>query len=52
MFNWFLNATLRRVWATIMPFLNPLTINIPHHIETSQVICSALYDGEQWLLMG
>ena len=36
--------------------LNPLTANVPHHVETSQVICNAsqwfLCDGELWSLMG
>ena len=39
--------------------INPLTTNVPHHIETSRLICSAnqltdwfLYDGEHWSLMG
>ena len=38
--------------------INPLTTDIPHHIETSQLICIAnqvtsfLYDGEHWSLMG
>ena len=39
--------------------INPLTTNVPHHIETSQMsddlYCKSvdwfLYDGEHWLLM-
>ena len=36
---------------------NPLTTNLPNHIDTSQLICSKsidwlLYDGEHWSLMG
>ena len=43
-------------WYRII--LNPLTTNVPHHIETSQLIlhCKSidwfLYDGEHWSLMG
>ena len=32
---------------------NPLTTSVPHHIETSRLICDwFLYDGEHCLLMG
>ena len=28
-------------WQSWLQMLNPLTTNVPHHIETSQLICSA-----------
>ena len=31
--------------------LNPLTTNVPHHMETSQLICNE-NDGKHWSLMG
>ena len=36
---------------------NPLTTNVPPHIETNQLICNTdqltgFYDGEHWSLMG
>ena len=29
------------LWTLILNVMNPLTINVPNHIETSQVICFA-----------
>ena len=28
------------IMVMVNHFLNPLTISVPHHIETSQLICS------------
>ena len=41
----------------LAPGFNLLTTNVPHHIETSQLICCKsidrfLYDGQHWSFMG
>ena len=33
---------LRELFFICLILLNPLTTNIPHHIETSQLICNAM----------
>ena len=38
-------------YCTQRHFINSLTTNVPHHIETSQMICIA-YDGEHQSFIG
>ena len=35
------NAALLLKETSLMKWINPLTTNVPHHIETSQWVCSA-----------
>ena len=37
---------------TIYKNLNPLTTNVPHHIEINQLIDWFLRDEKHWSLMG
>ena len=36
---WVKNCCDKNTIKTFFPLLNPLTTNVPHHIETSQLIC-------------
>ena len=36
-----------------MKWVNPLMTNVPHHMETNQLICGwFIYDEDYWSLMG
>ena len=37
----FRKPSLGRVKGLSFVFINPLTANVPHHIETSQLVCNA-----------
>ena len=57
-FYWLFLSDYECFSVTSSPVLSPLTINFPHHIETSQLICMANQwtgfhvMGKNWSLIG